>query len=119
MKLVNNQISVYEDYSEIVSNLSPEESLVRSMQMVEDVVEQYDALHSKPKWLLSDITDNSWEIMLDTATVLIDFDIEFESSNGTMERLISKKHLGLLNVFKCWLLIQSSPMHTGYQKLSN
>ena len=118
MKLVKGSKKVHEDYQKLVSGLSPEESLMVSMELVQDSVEQYDLSLAQPDWLLSDITQNVWLIKLNGAEIFLDFDVEFMSSEGRAEKLVSEKHRALLNTFKCWLLIQSSPMHTGYQKLA-
>lgn len=118
MKLVKGSKKVHEDYQKLVSGLSPEESLLVSMELVQDSVEQYDLNLIQPDWLLSDITQNVWLIQLNGAEIALDFDVEFLSSEGRAEKLVSEKHRALLNAFKCWLLIQSSPMHTGYQKLA-
>ena len=118
MKLVKRSKKVHDDYQEFVSGLSPEESSLASMVLVQDSVEQYDLNLTQPDWLLSGIAQKVWLIKLNGAEVVLDFDVEFMSSEGRAEKLMSEKHEALLNAFKCWLLIQSSPMHTGYQKLA-
>ena len=116
MKLVKGSRGMHEDYQKLVSGLSPEESLLASMKLVQDSVEQYDLNLSQPDWLFSDIMQDVWLIRLNDAEVVLNFDVEFIASDGSIEKLVSEKHRALVNAFKCWLLIQSSPMHTGYQK---
>lgn len=106
------------EYQKFVIGMTPEESLSASQNEVSEYVKGYDSDPMKPKWLLSPITDNQWEIKLDKAIVEINFDVEFISSEGNAEKLLSKEHAKLLNVFKCWLLVQSSPLHNGFQKCS-
>jgi len=118
MKLVEDSKKMHKDYQRLISGLSPEESLLVSMELVQDSVEQYDLSLTQPDWLLSDIRQNVWHVLLNGAEIVLDFDVEFISSEGRAEKLVSEKHMVLLNSFKCWLLIQSSPMHTGYQQLS-
>ena len=116
MKLVD--VENKSEYHRLVVGLSPLESFVQSKELVDKYVEGYDPDILDPKWLLSNYPDTVWNIKLDSATVKIDFDVVFVNSEGGLENLLSPAHHKLLNTFKCWLLIQSSPLHSGFQKLS-
>ena len=106
------------EYHRLVVGLSPLESFVNSKDLVDKYVEGYDSDILAPKWLLSNYSDTVWIIKLASATVEINFDIVFANSKGEAENLLSPAHRKLLNTFKCWLLIQSSSLHTGFQKIS-
>ena len=77
MKLVKGSRGMHEDYHKLVSGLSPEESLLASMKLVQDSVEQYDLNLSQPDWLFSDIMQDVWLIRLNDAEVVLNFDVEF------------------------------------------
>tara|TARA_Y100001937_G_C7135408_1_gene339710 strand:- start:3591 stop:5891 length:2301 start_codon:yes stop_codon:yes gene_type:complete len=115
MKQADGVKRVHQDYLSFVSGLSPEESLVASMKLVEQNLELSGSISTTPDWLFVDFNENQWKIELNGAEVFLNFDVKFMSSTGKLEKLVSSEHKPLLNVFKCWLLIQSSPMHTGYQ----
>ncbi|MFA3791640.1 hypothetical protein AB6T38_11020 [Aliiglaciecola sp. SL4] len=117
MKLVD--VENKSEYHRLVVGLSPLESFVQSKELVDKYVEGYDSDILAPKWLLSNYQDTVWSIKLDSATVKIDFDVVFVNSKGGLEKLLSPAHYKLLNTFKCWLLIQSSSLHSGFQKLSH
>lgn len=116
MKLVD--VENKNEYHRLVVGLSPSESVAQSKELVDKYVEGYDSDILAPAWLLSNYKDNVWNIRLDSATVKIDFDVAFINSEGGVEKLLSPAHYKLLNTFKCWLLIQSSSLHCGFQKLS-
>ena len=116
MKLVD--VDNKSEYHRLVVGLSPLESFVSSKDLVDKYVEGYDSDILAPKWLLSNYSDTVWIIKLESATVEINFDIVFVNSKGGAEKLLSPAHRKLLNTFKCWLLIQSSSLHTGFQKTS-
>ena len=116
MKLVD--VENKSEYHRLVVGLSPSESFVQSKELVDKYVEGYDSDILAPQWLLSNYPDTVWSIKLDRATVKIDFDVVFVNSEGGLEKLLSPAHHKLLNTFKCWLLIQSSTLHSGFQKLS-
>jgi len=119
MKLVKGSKSEQLSYEKLVVGLTPEESFNQSKGLVSDYVNGYETSFGQPSWLKSDIAENTWKIKLSAAEVTLSFDVNFISSTGEIENLTAPKHIKLLNVFKCWLLIQSSPLHTGFQSISN
>ena len=78
MKLVD--VENKSEYHRLVVGLSPSESFVQSKELVDKYVDGYDSDILAPKWLLSNYKDNVWNIRLDKATVKIDFDVMFVSS---------------------------------------
>ncbi len=119
MKLIKGGKTSQLCYEKLVVGLTPEESFNLSKDMVSGYVNGYETSFGQPSWLKSDIVENQWEIKLSSAKITLNFDVNFKSSTGKIENLTAPKHIKLLNVFKCWLLIQSSPLHTGFQSISN
>lgn len=119
MKLIKGSKGINSRYEKLIVGCTPEESFNLSKNLVSDYIKEYQSSFGQPSWLKSDINENLWLINLGSAELTINFDIEFHSSSGALEKLIAPKHIKLLNVFKCWLLIQSSPLHTGFQSITN
>jgi hypothetical protein len=118
MKVIKEGKGVNSSYEQLVVGMTPGESLILTKDLVSEYIEGYETSFGKPSWLKSNINENNWTIELGKAERIINFDIEFQSSSGSQEKLIAPEHRKLLNVFKCWLLIHSSPLHIGFQTVS-
>lgn len=116
MKQIKVGKDTLQNYNKFVLGLTPEESFNNSSHLVSDYIQECVSPVGQPRWLESDIHDTQWAIKLVNASIVINFDIQFQSSTGEIEHLNSPKHKKLINVFKSWLLIQSSPLHRGSQE---
>ena len=73
MKQADGVKRVHQDYLSFVSGLSPEESLVASMKLVEQNLELSGSISTTPDWLFVDFNENQWKIELNGAEVFFKF----------------------------------------------
>lgn len=111
--------SLVDIYGRAFKETDPLGSLAKSMESVSEYLDGHFNFGLNPRWLHSNFEDNIWKIKLDKAIVELDFDVEFMGSDGKLHKLKAQVNSGLLNALKCWLLLQSSPLHVGFQNVSD
>lgn len=113
------EVLLVNSYGGALKDKNPLCALVESMELVSEHLDGDLNFGMNPRWLHSNFEENIWSISLDKALVKINFDVEFMGSDGEVYNLTDKANFVLLNAFKCWLLLQSSPLQVGFQNVGD